>query len=455
MAGLLDFVRTPEGQGLLSAAFGGLAGARRGQPLNSIGRAGMSGLLGYGQATERQDMLAERAKADEVRNLQMEQARQQIAANQRLMDDKTAQREWVANNGPRTLAAQSALSGGGGPTKENAAKMPPIDPFAEMVWRGAAAGVLPVSEYMNLQKPEKPEYKSVGNTMLEIRKSGVKPVFSETPKPEAAPSSVREYQFARDQGYKGSFQQWVIDQKRAGASSNSTNVTYGAPVAGIGPDGSPVFFQPPNRAGEPPQIIPGIQPPKMAEDIREREQQRATTIQGVEDSIRVLDKALTHPGLEIATGLQGAIDPRNYIPGTEARNFQVLKDQIGGKAFLQAFESLKGGGQITEVEGKKATDAIARLNTAQSTEEYRAALSEFREVVDKGYERMTGKRYQPKGRESAGRVGGAATPAPAAANPQNVVQALPTNVPKGSRARDLSTGGIMVFDGMRWKPEGK
>lgn len=75
MNGLLDFIKTPEGQGLLSAAFGGLAGARRGQPLNSIGKAGMSGLLGYGQAVERQDLLAERAKADELRGLQMEQAR--------------------------------------------------------------------------------------------------------------------------------------------------------------------------------------------------------------------------------------------------------------------------------------------------------------------------------------------------------------------------------------------
>jgi hypothetical protein len=52
--GLMDFLKTPEGQGLLSATFGGLAGARRGQPLNSIGRAGMAGLMGYSTAQEQQ-----------------------------------------------------------------------------------------------------------------------------------------------------------------------------------------------------------------------------------------------------------------------------------------------------------------------------------------------------------------------------------------------------------------
>jgi len=50
MDGLLDFVKTPEGQGLLAAAFGGLAGARRGNPINTLGIAGMSGIAGYSAA---------------------------------------------------------------------------------------------------------------------------------------------------------------------------------------------------------------------------------------------------------------------------------------------------------------------------------------------------------------------------------------------------------------------
>lgn len=123
--------------------------------------------------------------------------------------------------------------------------------------------------------------------------------------------------------------------------------------------------------------------------------QKQTAVATMEDSLRTLDAALTHPGRETATGVSGVVDPRNYIPATEAKNYQILADQIKGKAFLQAFESLKGGGQITEVEGKKATDAIARLDRAQSDAEYAKALKDFRGVIAGAYKRATGKDYMP------------------------------------------------------------
>jgi hypothetical protein len=50
LGGLLDFAQTPAGMGLLSAAFGGLATAGRGGPLNTLGAAGLSGVAGYSAA---------------------------------------------------------------------------------------------------------------------------------------------------------------------------------------------------------------------------------------------------------------------------------------------------------------------------------------------------------------------------------------------------------------------
>ncbi|MFU2327729.1 hypothetical protein [Pseudomonas sp. NFX98] len=50
MDGLLDFVKTPEGQGLLAAAFGAAATAGRGGPVNTLGAAGLSGIAGYSAA---------------------------------------------------------------------------------------------------------------------------------------------------------------------------------------------------------------------------------------------------------------------------------------------------------------------------------------------------------------------------------------------------------------------
>ena len=62
-------------------------------------------------------------------------------------------------------------------------------------------------------------------------------------------------------------------------------------------------------------------------------------------------------------------------------------DQIKGQQFLSAFESLRGGGQITDVEGKKATEAISRMSAAQNVKEFDTALEEYRGILFKGLER--------------------------------------------------------------------
>lgn len=84
--GLLDqftqFAKTPEGQGLLSAAFGGLATAQRGAPLNSIGRAGMAGLAGYSGAIDREQQQADNAFQQQYRTMQMDAMKQTQAKQQ-------------------------------------------------------------------------------------------------------------------------------------------------------------------------------------------------------------------------------------------------------------------------------------------------------------------------------------------------------------------------------------
>jgi len=107
-------------------------------------------------------------------------------------------------------------------------------------------------------------------------------------------------------------------------------------------------------------------------------------ISQADEALKVVDKALKHPGLSAGTGLQSKVDPRNYIPGTDAYNFSIVNKQLQGKAFLAAFESLKGGGAISEAEGNKAQSAIARLEQAQSTDEYKAALEDFADILKRG-----------------------------------------------------------------------
>lgn len=84
--GLLDnfseFVKTPEGQGVLAAAFGGLATAHRGTPINNIGKAGMAGLLGYSNAQDRARQAKEAEFEQQYKQYQLEEMRRKQTAPQ-------------------------------------------------------------------------------------------------------------------------------------------------------------------------------------------------------------------------------------------------------------------------------------------------------------------------------------------------------------------------------------
>jgi hypothetical protein len=137
----------------------------------------------------------------------------------------------------------------------------------------------------------------------------------------------------------------------------------------------------------------------------------------------LLEKTKTHPGRQYATG-KSSILPK--VPGTAPADFQVLLDQIGGQQFLQAFEALKGGGQITEVEGRKATEAMARMNPQQSEESFLQGVSEFQSIVRSAKERATAK-IQPKDSPS--------TPAAQSAAPRQRKTVAGTTYEKGADGR--------------------
>lgn len=86
MAGLLDFIKTPEGQGLLSAAFAGIAGAQRGTPWNNAGRAGVAGLMGYQGTIDRQQAEEKNALFNEQARLQMDELKRKNTDAQRTRD---------------------------------------------------------------------------------------------------------------------------------------------------------------------------------------------------------------------------------------------------------------------------------------------------------------------------------------------------------------------------------
>lgn len=128
------------------------------------------------------------------------------------------------------------------------------------------------------------------------------------------------------------------------------------------------------------------------------------TLGNAAQAISLIEQMKGHAGLDSRTGWRSAIPA---IPGTPGADFQAMADQLKGKVFLEAFGSLKGSGQITEVEGKKATDAIGRLSQQQTKDGYLKALQDLEDVINTGAARAAGQaqRLQPAA------SGGGSTPA--------------------------------------------
>ena len=123
------------------------------------------------------------------------------------------------------------------------------------------------------------------------------------------------------------------------------------------------------------------------------------------NAVTKINDLLTHPGLNAAVGAGGfgtlgIPGVAKYVPGTDAADFKARLDEVLGGAFMEAFNTLKGGGQITEKEGEKATAAITRMSTSQSEAEFKKAAKEFQSVIKSGID-MSEKRLGVTGNVDA------------------------------------------------------
>lgn len=109
-----------------------------------------------------------------------------------------------------------------------------------------------------------------------------------------------------------------------------------------------------------------------------------------DQTIALIDKAISHPGLNSAVGgildLGGGYMPE-YMLGDDGRNFLAMHNQLVGKSFLEGLGQLRGSGAISEIEGQKAQNAVARLSRSQTVEGYQEALRELRGIIALGRQR--------------------------------------------------------------------
>lgn len=133
------------------------------------------------------------------------------------------------------------------------------------------------------------------------------------------------------------------------------------------------------------------------------------------------NRMLNHPGLPKSTGIRSIVPLVGgvaTIPGTDVANFkaglETLKSQAGFSVLQAMREASKTGGalgQVSDFENKMLQANLAALDTAQSEEEFKAALAKIIKYTE-----------EAKGRLRQASKGAPATaPAPAAPSGVRVV----------------------------------
>lgn len=219
----------------------------------------------------------------------------------------------------------------------------------------------------------------LGNEFPEISKALLggfltpKEAVNEMRNPDKGTSSMQEYAFAKKEGFTGTFEEYQTTIKRAGANSLDISVNGQTGTPAKAPDGMTNLTD--KLTGITTQV-------PIGGGIVDINAQKAVEL--ANSSIETINTALGHAGLNAAVG---SLDSKFKSVLPDAVAFEGYHNQIKGKAFLAAFESLKGGGQITEIEGMKAEQATARLDLAQDEADYKIALEDLRDIIQGVLER--------------------------------------------------------------------
>lgn len=99
-----------------------------------------------------------------------------------------------------------------------------------------------------------------------------------------------------------------------------------------------------------------------------------------EEFTKVQESIFGLPGFGAAR--RGGFGAYGTVPGSSAADYAANFDALSADIRSAAFETLKGGGQITEKESEFAANAIAKLSRNTSPEEYRRELGRIRAYME-------------------------------------------------------------------------
>jgi hypothetical protein len=182
--------------------------------------------------------------------------------------------------------------------------------------------------------------------------------------------------------------EYALEQQKLARGGDGTGQFFGTPLPYRKPDGSVGYALPSKAGGVKALDLPGgefLGPFERASDSAAGKVEGTNrgnlpnALAAGDRIVRGIDDVLADPYLP---KMVGPVD--QWLPNVsgDANRVQAKLDQIQGGTFLQAYNDLRGGGQITEKEGEKATAAYNRLSAmGQDNADYTKALNEFKTEV--------------------------------------------------------------------------
>lgn len=187
----------------------------------ALGKAGLGAIDDINAAQTRKQQ-------DEARKLQMQQMQMALDESKRQAAAEAASTGYVKTlNTPTPPIGANAASGVVGPRP---AALDAIGGMPKFNLGAALQAGVPLDRAFQLQqmlsKTKTPIKLGAGEQLLDPDTMGV---MASNAKPEKndLPSAVREYEYARSQGYGGTFDEWNKETKRAGASSVNVPINMG------------------------------------------------------------------------------------------------------------------------------------------------------------------------------------------------------------------------------------
>lgn len=243
-------------------------------------------------------------------------------------------------------------------------------------------------------QPQQPDYQFVdGIGMVDMNNPPPEMMAGQYEAPMDKPSSVQEYEYARQNGFQGSYNDFLTAKGKASAPSVSTTVNTGNQ-----PDSRPMADKPakgyqrrwdPEKQTWVDEPIPGGEVAREAEVADEKKSERnrqqqikmGTTLTNLQMNIDEIEDG----GFPVTGGL-GAM--AGAIPGTAASDWRVRNQQITTEGALAEVQNMRdnsptGGavGQLTDSEREAIALAATGISSAQSAEEYVRAAKNYRKVM--------------------------------------------------------------------------